>query len=310
MKLKNMFWIQLLLTALLLMVVLRPFLEPQCRKSVGTQPMNERYTISVRKEDAVIPMELEEYLVGAVLSEMPADFELEAIKAQAVAARTFAWRMLSTGGKHGDGSVCTEPSCCQGYIAPGRYLQRYGTDEDLEKIRTAVTETEGMVLTYQGELIEATYFSCAAGYTEDAAAVWGRDYPYLVSKESPEQVQEETAAFSSAYLEKTLGTKFSDDTSTWFSDWEYTAGRGVRSVKIGNRAFTGKDLREKLSLRSTVFTVSIQNDVVYFHTKGFGHRVGMSQYGADAMAVTGKSFEEILDYYYSGVKLQRISELR
>lgn len=309
MKLKNAFWIQLLLTVLLLLMVLRPFLEPQRTKSAEVQPGDEGYTISVRKEERIIPMDLEEYLVGAVLSEMPANFELEAIKAQAVAARTFAWRMQSTGGKHGDGSICTEPSCCQGYIAPGRYLQRYGTEDDLKKIRTAVTETKGMVLTYQGELIEATYFSCAAGYTEDAAAVWGCEYPYLVSRESPEPVQEETAAFSSAYLEKTLGTTLGDETSTWFSDWEYTEGRGVKSVKIGNRVFTGKALREKLGLRSTAFTVSIQNDVVYFHTKGFGHRVGMSQYGADTMAVTGKNFEEILDYYYSGTKLQSISEL-
>lgn len=310
MKLGKIFCVQLFLLLMLLLMELPLFLKMRNMEPATAQSKNEVYTISVRKGEEAAPMELEEYLVGAVLSEMPANFEAEALKAQAVAARTFAWRTSSTGGKHRDGSVCTDPSCCQGYVAPGRYLQRYGTEEDLKKVRTAVLETDGLVLTYQGELIEATYFSSAAGYTEDAAAVWGQDYPYLVSQKSPEDVREETAAFSSAYLAEALGIELGEDASTWFSAWQLTAGQGVASVKIGDRVFTGTALRKNLGLRSTAFTVTIQNDVIYFHTKGFGHRVGMSQYGADAMAAAGKNFEEILSHYYSGTSLQKISYLK
>ena len=112
-----------------------------------------------------------------------------------------------------------------------------------------------------------------------------------------------------AYLEKALHIEFGDDPKDWFWDWEKTPGGGVAKVKIGGRSFSGTELRELLGLRSTVFSVTIKNDVVFFNTKGYGHRVGMSQYGAEAMAVEGKNWEEILKYYYTGVTLEKISQL-
>lgn len=256
-------------------------------------------------------MELETYVVGVVLAEMPAEFEPEALKAQAAAARTFAWKAASTGGKHGDGSVCTDFSCCQGYVSETDFIENYGTQEELKKIKDAVSSTADMVVTYQGNLIEATYFSSSGGFTEDAAAVWGGSYPYLVSKESPEEAREgETfSVFSSAFLESTLHTKLDGPPDTWFHDWEFTNGGGVASVGIGNRVFSGTAIREALNLRSTIFTVSIENDVVVFHTIGYGHRVGMSQLGADAMALEGKTYDEILCYYYTGTELTPISAL-
>ena len=252
-------------------------------------------------------MELEEYVVGVVLAEMPAEYEPEALKAQAVVARTFAWKAACTGGKHG-GAVCTDPACCQGYVAPGQFLQSYGTDADLEKIRAAVSNSAGLVLTYGDELIEATYFSSTAGYTEDAAAVWGSSYPYLVPRESPEQVQEAYTVYSRAWLEKNLGVQLGEDTQSWFSHWEYTAGEGVASVSVGGKCFSGTALRRKLNLRSTVFTVTIQNDAAVFCTRGYGHRVGMSQLGADAMAAAGSTFADILSYYYPGTELEEITD--
>ena len=181
----------------------------------------------------------------------------------------------------------------------------------MKKIRNAVQATAGTVVTYGGELIEATYFSSSGGYTEDAAAVWGNDYPYLAAKESPEEEPEgeQSKAFSAAYLEEALHTRLGDDPEAWFHDWQFTNGGGVASVGIGNRTFSGTDLRKALDLRSTRFSVTIENDVVFFHTVGYGHRVGMSQYGADAMALEGKTYEEILQYYYTGTELKTIPEL-
>lgn len=271
-----------------------------------------QYEISVSMDGMMRTMELEEYLVGVVLAEMPAEFEMEALKAQAIVARTFAQKALHTGGKHGDGSICTTPSCCQGYVSEESYLEVKGSQEGLDKIRTAVASTAGMVLTYQGELIEATYFSSSGGYTEDAAAVWGSSYPYLVAKMSPEALgenSEETKAFSQSYLEELLQTQMGEDPQQWFTDWKKTRGGGVESVVIGNRKFTGTELRRKLELRSTLFYVTQERGVIFFHTKGFGHRVGMSQFGADTLAVSGKTCEEILSYYYTGTKLEKISEI-
>lgn len=262
--------------------------------------------VSVRQKDGIVQMDLERYIQGVVLAEMPAYFEPEALKAQAVAARTFAWKAVCTGGKHGDGSICTDAACCQGYLAPGQYLQAYGTAQDLEKISAAVQDTRQMVITYGGEPIEATYFSSSSGYTEDAAAVWGSPYPYLISQESPEQQTSTTTAFSRAKLEEILGVQLDEPPENWFTAWTYTPGRGVNTVKIGRRVFTGTQLRALLKLRSTAFSVEIQNDAVLITAAGFGHRVGMSQYGADAMAAQGSSFLEILSYYYPGTEVTAI----
>ena len=165
MKSGKIILLQAALLIFLLPAVLFPFFREGQREIAQAQPPSApvSYRISVRQGDTNVEMELEEYVVGVVLAEMPAEFELEALKAQAVVARTFAWKAFTTGGKHGDGSVCIDPGCCQGYIAPGHFLQAYGTNEELARVRFAVSASAGQVLTYQGELIEATYFSSTAG---------------------------------------------------------------------------------------------------------------------------------------------------
>lgn len=304
------FMIAFLLPAILLSVTRFESLNTSRASSEKRSQITKRF-VTVDRDANRSDMELEAYVTGVVLAEMPVEFELEALKAQAVAARTFAWKAASTGGKHGDGSVCTDYSCCQGYVSEEDFLENYGTREELKKIKEAVSSTADIIVTYQGKLIEATYFSSSGGHTEDAAAVWGGSYPYLLSKESPEGAREgeECKAFSSAFLETTLHTELDDPPDTWFHDWEFTEGGGVASVGIGSRTFSGTTVRDALNLRSTLFTVSIENDVIFFHTKGYGHRVGMSQLGADVMALEGKTFEEILCYYYTGTELTKISEL-
>ena len=258
--------------------------------------------------------ELEEYLVGVVLAEMPASFEGEALKAQAVAARTYAAKADLTGGKHGDGSICTEDQCCQAWMDPEDYVNKGGLPQAVDKVRSAVEATAGEVLAYEGGLIEATYFSCSGGSTEDAKAVWGADFPYLRAVDSPgeEQAQsyEETRQFSREKLEMLLGLTLPEKPEKWLGAITRTPGQGVATIELGGRTFTGVELRGKLDLRSTFFTANSGDHGLVITTRGHGHRVGMSQYGADAMAVAGKSYVEILGHYYQGTVLCSLEDIQ
>lgn len=279
--------------------------EPPAPTVEQTKPETVDLPVLVRTGDQVEQQVLDEYLVGVVLAEMPATFEKEALKAQAVAARTYARKAWQTGGKHTDGSVCTSSGCCQAYIRSEDYLEQGGTQEGLEKIRGAVEETSGQVLTYQGELIEATYFSSAGGSTESAVAVWGTDYPYLQAVESPEFGKEETRIFTPAEFQQALGRTLSGTPNSWFSQVHYTDGGGVASMTIDGETYTGTTLRSLLGLCSTDFTIEAGNTIT-ITTRGYGHRVGMSQYGADAMAVTGSDYKKILAHYYPGAEVIRL----
>lgn len=256
------------------------------------------------------PMDMDAYLTGVVLGEMPADFEPEALKAQAVAARTYTAKAVKTGGKHGDGSICTDPACCQAYVSEETYLNGGGTVENLDKVGRAVLSTSGQVLTYEGELIEATYFSCSGGSTEDAAAVWGTDYPYLQAVSSPGEEKAahytDTVTFSAVQFQQTLGISLDGTPDSWFRDVTYTDGGGIDTMTIGGRVYLGTQLRALLGLCSTAFSISTTEDTITITTRGYGHRVGMSQYGADAMAVMGSTFPEILSHYYPGTTLTRL----
>lgn len=273
-----------------------------------TETVPPSRAMHLRREDgSVEEMDLEQYLVGVVLAEMPASFEPEALKVQTVAARTYTRKAGETGGKHGDGSVCTQSSCCQAYLSPEAYLEKGGREEDLEKVCQAVRDTAGECLYYEGELIEATYFSSSGGRTEDAVAVWGTDYPYLRSVESPEVAETGSAVtMSSEELANRLGLETSEPVSAWFGETTYTSGGGVATMVICGKSYTGTELRSILGLRSTAFTVSVDGDMVTITTKGYGHRVGMSQYGADAMAVAGSTYREILVHYYPGTEIKGI----
>ena len=278
---------------------------------VQTQPQaaSPGREILVRTGETVENRQLEEYLVGVVLGEMPASFEVEALKAQAVVARTYTMRANQTLGKHGDGSICTDYSCCQAYISPQDYLAKGGTEADLAKIRSAVESTAGQILTYEGVPIEATYFSCSGGSTEDAVAVWGSEYPYLQAVESPGEEHAahytDTVNFTGPQFCEALGESLTGAPESWFGAVTYTDGGGVDTMVIGDKTYKGTQLRQLLSLRSTAFTVSA-GETITITTRGFGHRVGMSQYGADAMAVTGSSYPEILAHYYQGTTLSRM----
>lgn len=266
------------------------------------------WRILMRHNDGTVSeMELEHYLVGVVLAEMPAYFEEEALKAQAVVARTYTLKTCTWGGKHGDGSICTDWQCCQAYRSVLDYLQQGGTGESADKVRKAVADTAGQVLTYEEDLIEATYFSCSGGITEDAHAVWGTDYAYLRSVPSPGEENAscftDTVSFDLQQFQERLGISLTGTADQWFGPVTYTTGKGVATMQIGGTEFAGTQLRNLLGLRSTLFEMEAAEDEIRIHTKGYGHRVGMSQYGADAMAVNGSTYDEILAYYYQGTEL-------
>ena len=277
-----------------------------------TVPESVSLTARVRNSDGITgEMDMDTYLVGVVLAEMPAYFEPEALKAQAVVARTYTRKAYTTGGKHGDGSICTQPACCQAYIAESDYLTQGGTQENLERVRSCVLATSGQVLTYEGELIEATYFSSSGGITEDAVAVWGTDFPYLRSVSSPGEEKAtyhtDSVTFTRQQLESALEVTLTGNSDSWFQGFLFTRGAGVASVTVGGETFTGIDLRQKLGLKSTCFSVTPGVDSVTITTQGYGHRVGMSQYGADAMALSGSGYADILAHYYPGTSLERLA---
>lgn len=260
----------------------------------------------------IIQIDLDEYLTCVVLAEMPVSFEDEALKAQSIVARTYTLRAANGAAKHEQAAVCTDSACCQGYMEVETFLNKGGKEKDVQRIRNLVASTAGQVLTYEGELIEATYFSCSGGATEDAVAVWGTDVPYLQSVESPGEEHAthytDTVTFSAADFAERLGVKLSGKPADWFGSVTYTNGGGVDTMTIGGEIYSGTALRSLLGLRSTAFEAAVDADTIRITTHGYGHRVGMSQYGADAMAASGSTYPEILAYYYQGTEVTQYTD--
>ncbi len=291
---------------------------PQKRQDyvlVVEEPKAE-HPLRLLDDGKILTLDLEEYLVGVVLSEMPASFELEALKAQAVAARTFTCKQMHSG-KHTDADVCSSSACCQAWTSTDALREKFGSDAKriLSKGEQAVRQTKGEVLLYNGALIDATYFSCSGGRTEPAAAVWGSDVPYLQSVVS---YGEEDAPRDTSVVEVPLGefcrkveaagAVLGELPGKWIGDIQYTDGGGILQMTIGGKCFTGTQMRELFSLNSTKFSLSINAKSIRFDVRGFGHGVGMSQYGAEHMAQEGYPYHTILQYYYRGTQIKNLSQ--
>lgn len=267
------------------------------------------FQIPVMKKDGKIhSMDLEDYTRNVILGEMPANFHQEALKAQAVASRTYTLQCIESANKHPMGAVCTDHRCCQAYREPDEYLHQGGTKEGIQKMQDAVDKTRGEVLYFQDDLICATYFASSGGYTEDAKAVWGQGYPYLqpvVSLGEEDCGYDQQVVMSAQELQERLNVKLTGDPKEWFGMITYTKGSGVCLMRIGGKLYTGVQLRNLLGLRSTIISVRAYENHLIFATKGYGHRVGMSQYGANAMAMNGENYKNILNHYYQGVTLEQ-----
>ncbi|HBS59969.1 MAG TPA: stage II sporulation protein D [Firmicutes bacterium] len=281
-------------------------------------------TVYLHDQGKSMDMNLEEYVKGVVAAEMPAEFDLEALKAQAVAGRTYAARhMRMYGGagspQHPEADISTDPREGQAWLGEQALKKKWGTlnyHRYWSKISRAVEETGGMVLTYKGEMINALFHSTSGGQTEDPGEIWGQQIPYLKSipcpwdQKSPRYKGERE--FSIGELADLVGpeagvvTAAQNGSNELVNVVEKTASGRVKKVRIGSKIFEGTAVREKLGLYSTNFTWRLDGDKIIFATTGYGHGVGMSQYGANGMAKEGKGYKEILLYFYQGTELANV----
>jgi len=322
--------VSLVLTAILFLLpaaAVRPFQgelyagEGPPRESEGTAggvtTADGEAVLRVLDNGTVREMDLGTYLAGVVRAEMPASFEPEALKAQAVAARTYTLYQLLGGGRHGEtADICTDPACCQAWLGEeqaqinwGAQAEEYGT-----KIRRAVAETDGQAVLYEGEPILAAFHSSSPGRTRTADTVWQTALPYLQPVESPETgeripnyysraeftAEELRAAVLAAYPEADL----SGSPETWLKDAQRDSAGNVETLRVGGVAVKGSRLRSLLGLRSACFTWEAGETGFVFFVTGYGHGVGLSQYGADRMAAGGADYREILTHYYTGVTVE------
>ena len=273
--------------------------------------------LAVKNGDAVEIMALDVYLQGVVRGEMPASFELEALKAQAAAERTYIYYQLAAGRKeaHPNADVCTDPSCCNAWLSEETAREKWGGDFDgwESRIEEAVAATDGQVALYDGQPILAVFHSSSAGKTAGAGDVWSGDMPYLRSVDSPEG--EETvpnyysaAEFSAAEAKALLAQAhpeltFSGGPDKWFGAVEKDESGRVGTVEVCGAPLRGVEVRRIFSLRSACFTIDAAADRVTFRVTGYGHGVGMSQYGANELARQGRTWQEILLWYYADIAI-------
>lgn len=276
--------------------------------------------VSVLDGGALKEMYMDEYLVGVVAAEMPASFPEEALKAQAVASRTNTLykmkqrRTLKTDGRHPDADVCADSSHCEAYAPMEAAREKWGPDADLyeSRILDAVQSTAGLVALYGNEPISAVFHAASSGTTERSADVWGKDLPYLQSVESPGEsespryygrVEVDPQKFKADFLAAHPEASFGAEPDAWLKNEKHSGAGGVETIEVGGVAVKGAELRMMLGLASTNFRCSYEDGKLVFKTTGYGHGVGMSQYGARALALDGSGFEEIIKWYYSGVEI-------
>ncbi|WP_366247780.1 stage II sporulation protein D [Terribacillus aidingensis] len=301
-------------------LIVVPFIDPGGMERTATAMEQEKEikeTASVAVEvsrtasNTVETVPLETYVTRVVASEMPADFELEALKAQAVAARTYVVRYMEDHQAEKPEAIeVSDSTSDQVYKNEDELRQAWGRDyeEKMTKLTEAAEGTSGEIITYDGEPITPSFFSTSNGYTENAENYWENPLPYLKSVESPWDKQspkfEDQKVIEIEEAEKLLGVEI--DPNTPPGELKRNSSQRVAEVAIGGKQFTGREIREKLGLKSTDFTLSMKDDHLIFQTKGYGHGVGMSQYGANGMAAEGKSYKDILTYYYKDTEINKL----
>ncbi len=260
-------------------------------------------------------LSMADYLWGVVAAEMPASFHAEALRAQAVCARTYCvFQRQGAGEKHSGADVCTDHTCCQAYLTHAQAEAQWGADARRwsDKIAAAVADTDGLLCLYEGQPIDAVFFSSSAGRTSDAVDVWGTSVPYLTGVDSPEgtevpgwqtMVTVDLAEFTQKLTAAAPQADLSAPPEQWFTDLTTDTAGAVTSVKVGGASLSGAAARELFGLRSTHFTAAADGEKVTFWVTGYGHGVGLSQYGANALAGEGKRFWEILEWYYTGAQV-------
>jgi len=289
-------------------------------------PKISKIKVFITKENRIKELNLEEYVTGVVAAEMPANFEPDALKAQAVAARTYALsHVIEDGGspcKNGEGASLCDTTHCQVYVTKEERIKEWNKDSKNKgdelwvKVKKAVYDTSGEVLTYNDELVmEPYYFSTSSGKTENAEEVFSTSIPYLRSVESPGEETVKNAKSSNNFkyqnIIKIINSNYNNAKVTMANiknqikiiDW--TQGGSVKNIKVGNITMTGIKFRTMLGLKSSNFELKFNTSGIEIDCSGYGHGVGMSQWGANAMAKDGKKYTEILTHYYQGVAISK-----
>jgi len=330
-------WLNILLGVVIMVIVVPTIIVKSCSvRTERTEPVPEEEDLRIELEQGekeavltmydhvqkkLIKMPLEQYVVGAVAAEMPASFEMEALKAQAVAARTLAvYKMKAFGGKgcsaHPGADVCSSFEHCQAWISDAQQRKNWGSEyaKNRSRILKAVKETKDEIIVYDGRPIEVFYYSTSNGKTEDAAEVFSVSLPYYGVVES---LGEEDApkyhgvfTFTSSRFIEIFQNKYpsakldKNSLPSQISIKSYTESGRVKELVVGGITVKGTDFRQLYGLNSTDFQFKFLNNQVVIYTKGFGHGVGMSQVGADRMAQRGHDYREIIKHYYQGVEIR------
>ena len=290
--------------------------EPEPIEILPPGEIDSSGTVRVLLGDTVETMTMADYLTGVLRAEMPASFEQEALCAQAVAARTYTLYKLSAGSNHApDADICGDHTCCQAYLGKAQAAANWGENAERyeAKIENAVSATDGQTILYDDQPILAVFHSSSAGQTKSAGEVWTQDLPYLQSVSSPEKdteipnyysrVEFTPAEFREKFLAIYPEADLSGDISGWVRDLTVTEGINVDRVTIGGVSVRGSQVRTTFGLRSASFDVEVQDGKLVFFVTGYGHGVGMSQYGANEMAKEGRTWQEIIQHYYTGVTI-------
>ncbi|MBQ4109475.1 MAG: stage II sporulation protein D [Clostridia bacterium] len=289
---------------------------PQEKKD---ESISEPKTVKVyyKETGEVKDCSLDEYLYGVLPAEMPPSFNDEALKAQAVAARTYVINRMKNGDKsaHNGGDICTDSTHCQAYIKDSEATERFGAEWEKTyraKIKNAVDSTKGEIITYENEPITAVFHSTAGGYTENSEDVWSGYLPYLRSVKS--EGDELSPSFSSVCevpvdgfkdVLRGLNPAVNFDTNPLIGNALYNQSGSIKSIILGGCSFKGTDIRSAFQLKSANFSVSEKDNKIIFNVKGNGHGVGMSQYGANYKAAQGATYKDIINTYYKDVSLTK-----
>lgn len=260
---------------------------------------NTENEVTIYRKDNTITLPINKYLIGVVGCEVDGSFEMEALKTQAIVARTYALRKISSGNK------LTDDTTTQCYKDDDELRDKWGNNYDkyYKKIENAVNDTENLAIYYDNNLIDAVYHSISNGYTEDAKNVWGSDIEYLVSVDSSwDKDDKNYMDIVSIDVDKFL-ISLGVTTPNYNILSKDKTGR-VEKIKVGDKVFSGIDFRKILGLRSTDFKIDIDNEKINITTYGYGHGVGLSQEGANYMAKNGYNYEDIIKYYYKGVEIK------
>ncbi|GGH84110.1 stage II sporulation protein D [Pullulanibacillus pueri] len=290
--------------------------KPQQKAMTVSKAQDLAVPVSVYRSatQKVDKLQLRDYLIGVVASEMPADFNIEALKAQALTARTYIVRRLVDKDDLGDSAgnaVVGDTTAYQVFKSNDELKKVWGKDYawKIKKIEKAVDDTADQIITYKDEPITASFFSTSNGQTENAEDYWSNPIPYLKSVSSPWDIgtpkYKQTISKPVTTVQEKLGVTLNAEDGPIGTNKKLTEGKQIASIVIGGKTFTGRDVREKLGLASADFTMERKGDMILITTKGNGHGVGMSQYGANGMAEDGKTDEQIVKHYYKGVKIEK-----